>query len=80
MLGVALGSALPAPLEAEEKAMVVVIRHKDVLAQDGAVRPEILQAMLDEAMRSLPGEPDALSPWHRLFRKSDVVGDRKSVV
>lgn len=74
LLGVALGSALPAPLEAEEKAMVVVIRHKDVLAQDGAVRPEILQAMLDEAMRSLPGEPDALSPWHRLFRKSDVVG------
>ena len=44
------------------------------MAQDGAVRPEILQAMLDEAVSSLPGEPGAPSPWHRLFRKSDVVG------
>ena len=38
------------------------------------VRGEILQSMLDEAVKTLLPEKEPLAAWRKLFRSSDVVG------
>lgn len=71
----AWGGAVPAAeARPEAAAKVVLIRHADVLGNDGKVRAEILQAMLDEAVGTLLETGDALEGWRRLIKKTDIVG------
>ena len=58
----------------EEKTLVILIRHRDVLDQDGKIQPEILKKMVDEAVAALLSEKDPLPAWRKLFQPSDVVG------
>ena len=58
----------------EEKTRVILIRHRDVLDQDGKIQPEILKKMVDEAVAALLSEKDPLPAWRKLFQPSDVVG------
>ena len=74
LAGAAIGSGIPALSSAEEKARVVLVRHSDVIAANGSVRADLVQSMLDEALKVLLGEADTAQAWKRLFRKSDVVG------
>ena len=69
-----LGGALIDDARSEATAKVVLVRHADVLGNDGRVRGEILQSMLDEAVRTLLGAGDPLEGWRRLIKKSDIVG------
>jgi len=81
-LGVAAGTAVAATLgagilgeaKAELTARVVVIRNADVVGSDGKVQGEILQSMLDEAVRSLLETKDSAEAWQKLIKSSDIVG------
>jgi hypothetical protein len=81
-LRVAAGTAMAATLDAgilgeakaEPTARVVLIRNAEVVGSDGKVRGEILQSMLDEAVRSLLGTKESLEAWRKLIKSSDIVG------
>ncbi len=81
-LGVAAGTAMAGTLgagilgeaKAEPAARVVLIRNAEVVGRDGKVRGEILQTMLDEAIRSLLGTNDSAEAWQKLIKSSDIVG------
>jgi hypothetical protein len=81
-LRVAAGTAMAATLgagclgeaKAEATAKVVLIRNAEAVGSDGRVRGEILQSMLDEAVRSLLGTKESLEARQRLIKSSDIVG------
>jgi hypothetical protein len=81
-LRVAAGTAMAATLgpgilgeaRAEPTAKVVLIRNAGVLGDQGDVQEEILQSMLDEAVKSLMGTNAHLEAWQKLIKSSDVVG------
>ena len=81
-LRVAAGTAMAATLgagglgeaKAEPTARVVLIRNAEAVGSDGKVRGEILQSMLDEAVRSLLGTKDSAEAWQKLIKSSDIVG------
>ncbi|MDH4266434.1 MAG: DUF362 domain-containing protein [Deltaproteobacteria bacterium] len=71
---VAFPSGISATAQAKQKAKVVLIRNAEVLTVGGKVHEEILGQMLDEALRALLEESETLQAWHRLVKRSDVVG------
>ncbi len=73
-LAAALNSPIPGEAQGEQKAKVVLIRNHEVLGRQEKVRGEILQSMLDEAMKTLLSENEPLAAWRKLLRSSDVVG------
>ncbi len=81
-LRVTAGAAMAATLEpgilgearAEPTARVVLIRNAEVLGRQGNVQGEILQSMLDEAVKNLLGTNEPMEAWKRFFKSSDVVG------
>lgn len=81
-LRVTAGAAMAATVEsgilgevrAEPTAKVVLIRHAEVLGRQDKVRGEILQSMLDEAVKNLLETNEPMGGWKRLFKSSDVVG------
>ena len=81
-LRAAAGTAMVATLgtgglgeaKAEPTARVVLIRSAEAVGSDGKVRGEILQSMLDEAVRSLLGTKESLEAWQKLIKSSDIVG------
>jgi hypothetical protein len=81
-LRVAAGTAMAATFggvfieeaRSEDTAKVVLIRHADVVGSDGRIRGEIVQSMLDEAVRTLLGTGDPSEGWRRLIKNTDIVG------
>ena len=69
-----LGPGLLKNAQAEPAARVVLIRNAEVIGGDGKIEGGILQAMLDEAVKSLLGTGEPLEAWQKLFRSSDIVG------
>ena len=67
--GIILGEA-----RAEPTAKVVLIRNAEVLGPQDKVQEQILQSMLDEAVKSLVGTDKPMEAWKKLFKNSDVVG------
>ena len=74
LAGAALGSGFPSPGRAQEKTRVVLIRNADVVSADGSVRADLVQSMLDEAVKVLLGASGPAEAWGKLVKKSDVVG------
>jgi hypothetical protein len=74
LLASAIGATLPSPASAEEKSKVAIVRHSAVVDSQGKVRPDVVQAMLDDAVKALSGEKERLRAWQRYFKPSDVVG------
>jgi len=72
--GVALGSSCSLEARAEQRPKVVLIRHADAVASDGSFNGDVIQSMLDEAVKVLLGENEPMQAWQKLFKKSDVVG------
>jgi hypothetical protein len=70
----AIGSALPSIATGETKSRVVVVRDDSVLDEQGQINSRVLQAMLDEAVRSLTRKKTAREGWKTLIKKSDIVG------
>ena len=81
-LRVAAGTAMAATLgagglgevRAEPTAKVVLIRNAEVLGGNDKIQGEILQSMLDEAVKDLLGTNEPLEAWKRLIKSSDIVG------
>jgi hypothetical protein len=68
------GAILDGEARSEATAKVVLVRHADVVAADGSIRAEILQSMLDEAVRTLLGTGEPSEAWRRLVKHTDIVG------
>jgi hypothetical protein len=73
-MAAAMGSGILAEARAEPTAKVVLIRNAEVLGRQDRVQEEILQSMLDEAVKSLLGANEPLEAWKKLFKSSDMVG------
>jgi hypothetical protein len=69
-----LGSGILREARAEPTAKVVLIRNVEVLGPQDKVQEQILQSMLDEAVKSLLGTDKPMEAWKKLFKSSDVVG------
>ncbi len=70
----ALGPGISGVAQAEQKSKVVLIRNAEVLGRNDKVQGNILQAMLDEAVKNLLGTREPREAWQKLFKSSDVVG------
>jgi hypothetical protein len=70
----AWGAGILSEAWAEPTAKVVLIRNAEVLGSDGKVQEEVLQSMLDEAVKTLLGTNEPLEAWRKLIKGSDVVG------
>jgi hypothetical protein len=72
----ALAAAWPRTLGAQAtgKSRVVLIRDKDVLDESGAPRADAVQRMLDEGVKTLLGEKEAVAAWKKIIRPTDIVG------
>ena len=69
-----LGSGILGEARAEPTAKVVLIRNAEILDEQGKIQGEILQSMLDEAIKSLLGTNEPLEAWKKLIKSSDIVG------
>jgi hypothetical protein len=59
---------------AEEKTKVILIRHPEAVSAEGKIQMEIVQSMMDEALKTLLKAKEPLQAWRQLFNASDVVG------
>jgi hypothetical protein len=73
-MAAALGAGIPEIACTEQTAKVVLIRNAGVLGSDDKIQPEILQSMLDDAVKTLLGTESPLEAWQKLIKGSDVVG------
>jgi hypothetical protein len=69
-----LGAGIAREARAETSAKVVLFRHPDAVAEQGKMNGEVIQAMLDEAVKTLLGTPEPVDAWRTLVRPSDIVG------
>jgi hypothetical protein len=69
-----LGSGVLGEARAEPLARVVLIRNAEALGDQGKIKGEIVQSMLDEAVQALLGTSDPMEAWKKLVKSSDVVG------
>lgn len=77
------GAVLPgldaAPPAAPDKVRVVLVRDADALDASGTPNAEVVQRMLDDAVRALTGEADTVKAWKTLIRAEDTVGIKTNV-
>jgi Domain of unknown function (DUF362) len=69
-----LGAGLSGEAKAEPIARVVLIRNADAVGSDGTFRGEIVQSMLDDAVKGLLETRDSMEAWRKLVKSSDIVG------
>ncbi len=75
----ALGARVLREARAEAKSKVILVRNAGVLGPQDKIQEEILQSMLDEAVKSLLGVKEPLEAWRTLFKSSDMVGVKSNV-
>ncbi len=73
-MAAALGPGMLGEATAEPSSKVVLIRHAAAVGDQGKIQAEIVQSMLDEAVKTLLGANDPLEAWKRLIKSSDIVG------
>ena len=78
-LAAAMGAGSPAESKSEAQSRVVLIRQADVLGKHDKIRAEVLQSMLDEAVKALLEEKEVSPAWRKLVKASDVVGIKSNV-
>jgi hypothetical protein len=74
-----LGAGIGGEAGAEKIEKVVLIRDPQVLTKEGEVQADVLQSMLDEAVRAVLAENEPLQAWRKLFKSSDAVGIKSNV-
>ncbi|MFA5804289.1 MAG: hypothetical protein WC879_06565 [Melioribacteraceae bacterium] len=63
----------------DQKTKVVLIRDSNVLDANNKVNAEVIQRMLDDAVRNLFNTNDAASAWKKIIRPEDIVGIKTNV-
>jgi hypothetical protein len=71
---VLINSPLDLLAKQNTKTRVVLIRNQNVLSAEGKVVPEVIQQMLDDAVKVLFDTKDSLSAWEKILKPQDVVG------
>ena len=61
------------------KSRVVLVRHKEVVDEDGKLDAAILRKMLDDAVANLFDAETPEAAWRRIVRPEDVVGVKSNV-
>ena len=64
LLGASIGFGQDAP--AAKKAKVVLVRHREVLDENSAINPDVLQGMLDEAVMKIFDENDPVKAFGKM--------------
>ena len=59
---------------ADEKVRVVLVRDENALDASGTPNAEVIGKMLDDGVRALVGQGDAMGAWKTLVRPEDIVG------
>jgi len=62
-----------------KKARVVLVRRRDVLDENSAINPDVLQGMLDEAVMKLLDEMDPVKAFGKLVKPGETVGIKTNV-
>jgi hypothetical protein len=81
----ALGSSLilgvPGKLWAQpqKKSLVILVRNKEVLDNNGTPREEVVRTMLDQALTRLTGKNDPVDAWKTIIMPDDIVGIKTNV-
>jgi hypothetical protein len=76
----AFGSSLilrvPGKLWAQprKKSLVILVRNKEVLDNNGTPREEVVRTMLDQALTRLTGEKNPVEAWKTILMPDDIVG------
>lgn len=73
------GMSLLAQHDSEKKAKVILIRHINVIDNDGDVDQKIIEEMFDEAMVRLFDVKSAGEAWKRIVKPTDIVGIKTNV-
>jgi len=60
--------------QSASKTRIVLIRDSNVLDKSGKVKPDVIQSMLDDAVKALFETDDASAAWKKIIMPSDVVG------
>lgn len=63
----------------DSKSRVILIRNQNVLDDAGKVIPEVIQEMLDEAVKLLFETNDLREAWERIIKPDDIVGIKTNV-
>jgi len=74
-----LGAAIGVSSQEKKKSKVVLIRHSDALDENSIVNEEIIQLMLDEAVKTLLGQDDPVKAFQKLVKPGEVVGIKSNV-
>ncbi|UCG12711.1 MAG: DUF362 domain-containing protein [Deltaproteobacteria bacterium] len=61
------------------KTRVVLVRDEQALNENGKANGQVIQEMLDSAVKALLDEQDVVSAWKELVRPSDTVGIKSNV-
>lgn len=61
------------------RSKVVLVRHPDALDKRHRPVKEVIQKMLDDAVKALVGVDDTLEAWRRIVRPTDLVGIKSNV-
>jgi len=76
-VGASLGRGQGVP--PAKKARVVLVRHRDVLDENSAIDPDILQGMLDDAVTRLLDAGDPVKAFGQLVKPGETVGIKTNV-
>jgi hypothetical protein len=80
-LAMGVASALDTPFKgnSSKKSRVVLVRDKKALISFKKPDPNVVQRMLDLAVKELLGENDPVEAWKKLIKPSDIVGIKSNV-
>lgn len=65
--------------QTDQKTKVVLIRDKTVLDANNKVNEDVIQRMLDDAVKILFDKNDTASAWRKVVKPNDVVGIKTNV-
>jgi hypothetical protein len=77
LLGASLGIGQENPTA--KKTRVVLVRRKDVLDENSAINPDVLQGMLDEAVMKIFDESDPVKAFGKMVKPGETVGIKTNV-
>ncbi|OGD20794.1 MAG: hypothetical protein A2Y70_05195 [Candidatus Aminicenantes bacterium RBG_13_64_14] len=77
LLGASLGFGQNSP--AVNKTRVILVRHRDVLDENSAINPDVLQEMLDEAVMKIFDESDPVKAFGKMVKPGETVGIKTNV-
>lgn len=74
-----LGAAMGFSQVPERKSRVVLIRHQDAVDQNSRFDAEVIQYMLDEAVKKLFDTPDPVKAFQKMVKPGETVGLKTNV-